>query len=135
MLALAVARRCASNDKGVLSKEELSGIVRDRRRPPIRLSREATTPAAYQAYQRWRASQRRQAVPYGLILIIVVPRVVAEMKPYAWGDVHGYVGTTVVSPIVDVVVLNVTTVVWPIAHVVLRRAASPRNIQARAGLT
>jgi hypothetical protein len=27
MLVLAVARRCASNDKGVLSKEELSGIV------------------------------------------------------------------------------------------------------------
>jgi len=54
---------------------------------------------------------RRQAVPYDLILIMVVPRVVAEMKPYAWGDVHGYAGTTVVSPIVYVVVLNVTTVV------------------------
>jgi hypothetical protein len=51
---------------------------------------------------------------YGLILIImvpvVVPRCVAEMKPYAWGDVHGYAGT-VVSPIAYVVVLNVTTVV------------------------
>jgi len=73
---------------------------------------------------------RRQAVPYDLILIMVVPRVVAEMKPYAWGDVHGYAGTTVVSPIIYVVVLNVTTVVCPIAHVVLRHAASPVVIPA-----
>ena len=50
-------------------------------------------------------------MPYDLILIMVVPRVVAEMKPYAWGDVHGYAGTMVVSPIAYVVVLNVTTVV------------------------
>ena len=69
-------------------------------------------------------------MPYGLILIIVVPRVVAEMKPYAWGDVHGYAGTTVVSPIIYVVVLNVTTVVRPITYVVLRHAASPVVIPA-----
>jgi hypothetical protein len=48
---------------------------------------------------------------YGLIFIIVVPRVVAEMKPHAWGDVHGYARTTVVSPIINVVLVNVTTVV------------------------
>jgi hypothetical protein len=54
---------------------------------------------------------------YGLIIIIIVPvmvprsRVVAEMKPYAWGDVHGCAGTTVVSPIAYVVVPNVTTAV------------------------
>ena len=67
----------------------------------------------------------------GLIIIIVVPRsrVVAEIKPYAWGDVHGYAGT-MVSPIADVVVVNVTTVVWPIAYVVLRHAASPIVIPA-----
>ena len=64
-------------------------------------------------------------LPYGLILIIVVPRVVAEMKPYAWSDVHGYAGTTVVSPIAYVVVINVTTVVRPITYVILRNAASP----------
>ena len=52
---------------------------------------------------------------YGLIIIIMVPvlvprsRVVAEMKPYAWADVHGYAGTTVPWPIASVVVLNVTT--------------------------
>jgi len=74
--------------------------------------------------------QAATLVPYDLILIMVVPRVVAEMKPYAGGDVHGYAGTTVVSPIVYVVVLNVTTVVWPIAHVVLRHAASPVVIPA-----
>jgi hypothetical protein len=51
--------------------------------------------------------------------------VVAEMKPYAWGDVHGYAGMTLVSPIAYVVVLNVTTVVWPVVHVVLWHAASP----------
>jgi len=73
---------------------------------------------------------RRQAVPYGLIHIIVVPRVVAEMKPYAWGDVHGYAGTMVVSPVAYVVVLNVTTVVRPITYVVLRHAASPVVIPA-----
>jgi hypothetical protein len=36
---------------------------------------------------------------------------VAEIKPYAWADVHGYAGTTVMSPIAYVVVINVTTVV------------------------
>jgi hypothetical protein len=68
----------------------------------------------------------------GLILIVVVPRsrVVAEMKPYAWAEVHGYAGTMVVSPIVYVVVLNVTTVVRPIVRVVLRHAASPVVIPA-----
>jgi hypothetical protein len=53
---------------------------------------------------------------YGLIIIIVpvvVPRSmmasVAEMKPHAWAEVHGYAGT-VMSPIANVVI-NVTTVV------------------------
>jgi hypothetical protein len=76
---------------------------------------------------------RGRAKPlYGLIIIIVVPRsrVVAEVKPYAWGDVHGYAGTTVVPPIAYVFVLNVTTVVWPITYVVLRHAASPVVIPA-----
>jgi hypothetical protein len=43
----------------------------------------------------------------------VVPRwrVMPEMKPYAWAEVHGCAGTTVVSPIAYVVVLNVTTAV------------------------
>jgi hypothetical protein len=73
---------------------------------------------------------------YGLIIIIIVPvmvprsRVVAEMKPYAWADVHGYAGTTVPWPIASVVVLNVTTVVLTIAYVVLRHAASPVVIHA-----
>jgi hypothetical protein len=49
----------------------------------------------------------------------------AEMKPHAWAEVHGYAGTTVMSPIAYVVVLNVTTVVWPITYVILRHAASP----------
>ena len=55
---------------------------------------------------------------------------VAEIKPYAWGDVHGYPRTMVVSPIAYVVVLNVTTVMWPITYVVLRHAASPVVIPA-----
>jgi hypothetical protein len=68
----------------------------------------------------------------GLIIIIVVPRsrVVAEIKPYAWAEVHGYAGATVVSPIAYVVLINVTTVVWPITYVVLRHAASPVVIHA-----
>ena len=57
-------------------------------------------------------------------------RMVAEMKPHAWAEVHGYARTTVVSPIAYVVVLNVTTVVWPITYVVLRHAASPVVIHA-----
>ena len=67
-----------------------------------------------------------------VFIIIVVPRsrVVAEIKPYAGAEVHGYAGTTVVSPIAYVVVLNVTTVVWPITYVVLRHAASPVVIPA-----
>jgi hypothetical protein len=52
------------------------------------------------------------------------------MKPYAWAEVHGYAGTTVVSSIAYVVVLNVTTVVWPISYIVLRHAASPVVIHA-----
>ena len=39
----------------------------------------------------------------------VPPRVVAEMKPHAWAEVHGHAGT-VMSPIANVVI-NVTTVV------------------------
>ena len=57
-------------------------------------------------------------------------RVVAEMKPYAWGDVHGCAGTTVAWSIASVVVLNVTTVVWPITCIVLRHAATPVVIHA-----
>ena len=69
----------------------------DKSRPAI------YTPAGRGAY----------AIRYGLI-IIIVPVVVplsTEMKPYAWSDVHGYAGTTVVSPIINVVLVNVTTVV------------------------
>ena len=55
---------------------------------------------------------------------------VAEMKPYAWAEVHGCAGTTVPWPIASVVVLNVTTVVLTIAYVVLRHAASPVVIHA-----
>jgi hypothetical protein len=33
------------------------------------------------------------------------------MKPHAWRHVHGYAGTTVMSPIINVVLVNVTTVV------------------------
>jgi hypothetical protein len=53
-----------------------------------------------------------------------------EMKPYAWAEVHGCAGTTVVSPIAYVVVLNVTTAVWPITCIVLWHAASPVVIHA-----
>ena len=35
-----------------------------------------------------------------------------------------------VAPIADVIVLNVTTMVWPITYVVLRHAASPVVIHA-----
>jgi hypothetical protein len=50
---------------------------------------------------------------YGLIIIIMVPRsrVVAEMKPHAWGEVHGYARAMMASPIANVVLVNVTTVV------------------------
>jgi hypothetical protein len=78
--------------------------------------------------------QRPNRVPSldGLIIIVVVTRsrVVAEMKPYAWGDVHGCAGTTVVAPIASVLVLNVTTAVWPITYVVLRHTASAVVIHA-----
>jgi len=33
------------------------------------------------------------------------------MKPHAWGHIHGYAGTTVGPPIINVVLVNVTTVV------------------------
>jgi hypothetical protein len=36
---------------------------------------------------------------------------VTEMKPHSWAEVHGDAGTTVVSPIANVVLVNVTTVV------------------------
>jgi hypothetical protein len=36
---------------------------------------------------------------------------VAEMKPHAWAEVHGYARPTVVSPIANVILVNVTTVV------------------------
>ena len=57
-------------------------------------------------------------------------RVVTEMKPHAWAEVHGYTGTAVMSPIAYVVVINVTTVVCPITYVILRHAASPVVIHA-----
>ena len=52
------------------------------------------------------------------------------MKPYARAEVHGCAGTTVVSPIASVIVLNVTTLVLTIAYVGLRHAASPIVIHA-----
>jgi hypothetical protein len=55
---------------------------------------------------------RRQQQTYGLIFIIVVPpRVVAEMKPHARAEVDRDAGPTVMSPIPYVVVVNITTVV------------------------
>jgi hypothetical protein len=36
---------------------------------------------------------------------------VTEMKPHSWVEVHGYARATVVSPIANVVLVNVTTVV------------------------
>jgi hypothetical protein len=49
----------------------------------------------------------------GLIIIIVMPhsRMVAEMKPHAWAEVHGYARAMMASPIANVVLVNVTTVV------------------------
>jgi hypothetical protein len=52
------------------------------------------------------------------------------MKPHARAEVHGYAGTAVMSPIAYVVVINVTTVVWPITYAILRHAASPVVIHA-----
>ena len=72
------------------------------------------------------------SLPDGLIIIIIVvprSRVVAEMKPYARRNVHAE-ARTMVAPIADVIVLNVTTMVWPITYVVLRHAASPVVIHA-----
>jgi hypothetical protein len=45
--------------------------------------------------------------------VVVVPgsRTVTEMKPHSWVEVHGYARATVVSPIANVVLVNVTTVV------------------------
>src|SRR5262249_59127404 len=67
--------------------------------------------ALMRSRQECQARRGAGRLPYGLILIIVVPRVVAEIKPYAWGNVHRYAGTTVVSPIINVILVNVTTVV------------------------
>jgi hypothetical protein len=72
-----------------------------------RHSRAAACPLRGGRRLRW---PRRRRQTYGLIFIIVVPRVVAQMKPHAWAEVHGYAGAMVVSAIADVV-LNVTTVV------------------------
>ena len=49
----------------------------------------------------------------GLIIIIVMPRsrMVAEMKPHAWAEVHGYARAMMASPIANVVLVNITTVV------------------------
>ena len=49
----------------------------------------------------------------GLIIIIVMPRsrMVAEMKLHAWAEVHGYARAMMASPIANVVLVNVTTVV------------------------
>ena len=51
------------------------------------------------------------------------------MKPYSRRNVHAD-ARTMVAPIADVIVLNVTTMVWPITYVVLRHAASPVVIHA-----
>jgi hypothetical protein len=50
----------------------------------------------------------------GLIIIIIVmprSRMVSEMKPHAWADVHRYARAMVASPIANVVLVNITTVV------------------------
>jgi len=49
----------------------------------------------------------------GLIIIVVMPRsrMVAEMKLHAWAEVHGYTRAMMASPIANVVLVNVTTVV------------------------
>ena len=73
------------------------------------------------------------SLPDGLIIIIIVvprSRVVAEMKPYARRNVHADARTMVAWPIADVIVVNVTPMVWPITYVVLRHAASPVVIHA-----
>src|SRR5262249_17803633 len=49
------------------------------------------------------------------------PKTGARVIAVVLSDVHGYAGTMVVSPIAYVVVLNVTTMVWPITNVVLRQ--------------
>jgi hypothetical protein len=36
---------------------------------------------------------------------------VSEMKPHAWADVHRYARAMVASPIANVVLVNITTVV------------------------
>jgi hypothetical protein len=36
---------------------------------------------------------------------------VAEMKPHPWAEVHGYARAMVASPIPNVILINVTTVV------------------------
>ena len=55
----------------------------------------------------------REVAIDGLIIIIVMPRsrMVAEMKPHAWAEVHGYARAMMASPIANVVLVNVTTVV------------------------
>ena len=59
-------------------------------------------------------------------------RVVAEMKPYAWANVHGYAGTTVPWPIASVVGLNVTTVT--ITYVVLLARCNTCRVRSHAQL-
>jgi len=48
-----------------------------------------------------------------IIIVVVVPgsRMVTKMKPHSWAEVHGYARAAVVSPIANVVLVNVTTVV------------------------
>ena len=57
-------------------------------------------------------------------------RMVAEMKLHAWAEVHGYARAMMASPIANVVLVNVTTVVRSITYVVLRHAASSVVIRA-----
>jgi hypothetical protein len=38
-------------------------------------------------------------------------RMVTEMKPHSWTEVYGDARTTVVPPIADIIIVNVTTVV------------------------
>ena len=63
MLALAVARRCASNDKGVAAQAKHLGMDQDKLEHELRSGNTsllsyvlATTPAAAAAYSTWRGT-------------------------------------------------------------------------------
>ena len=63
MLALAVARRCASNDKGVAAQAKHLGMDQDKLEHELRSGNTSllshvlvTSPAAVAAYQTWRGT-------------------------------------------------------------------------------